>query len=120
MLALVISILGGTALRLILLDDSAAANRLPPYQQTDDVLTGPTSTPYQTLLEIVPEILILRDREGMWPEAELLAAEAERIAAQRIRFTVTLATGLFQSYWSGESLPTPSMPLCTPWMPLWM
>ena len=45
---------------------------LRPFQRLDDELKGKHRAVYQALSAAVPEILSLRDQEGIWPEAELL------------------------------------------------
>ncbi|MEL6185036.1 MAG: hypothetical protein AAFU79_10465 [Myxococcota bacterium] len=46
---------------------------LQPYQRLDDVLARKPHTLYRLLLSSVPEVILLREDEGIWPEAELLA-----------------------------------------------
>lgn len=69
-------ILGGVALRVVLLGTPLQALHLRPYQRLDTVLAGSSHYLYQTLLAGVIEVVMLRDREGLWPEAQILTEEA--------------------------------------------
>jgi hypothetical protein len=72
----VLAILGAITARLAWLEPRAPERYLQPYQRLDGALAGPARNLYRSLWASVPEIVLLRDQEGMWPEAELLAAEA--------------------------------------------
>ncbi|MDP8256361.1 MAG: hypothetical protein P9M14_11480 [Candidatus Alcyoniella australis] len=49
---------------------------LRPYQQLDSVLSNPERTLFQSLLASMGEIEGLREDEGQWPEAALLAMDS--------------------------------------------
>ncbi len=63
------------ALRFFLISGTEAPQYIMPYQRLDTILTGTQRTLYQTLLSSVSDIEFLRNREGQWPEEDLLNIE---------------------------------------------
>ncbi len=61
--------------RFSFMGDEEAAQFIRTYQRLDNILTMPQRTVYQSLLTAVDEVVVLRDEEGQWPEAELLEME---------------------------------------------
>lgn len=80
---LVALILGVVGLRVWMLQSPGSERQLRPYQLSDNALTGAPRTLYRTLLSSIAEILMLREEEGLWPEAELLEATAVPPFARR-------------------------------------
>ncbi len=63
------------AFRFFLISGTEATQYIMPYQRLDTILTGTQRTLYQTLVSSVSEVEFLRNREGQWPEEELLKIE---------------------------------------------
>jgi Family of unknown function (DUF6162) len=59
-------------IRFVTVLDDRDTQFVQPYQRLDNVLQGGEVTIYQALLAAMPEVLALRDTEGMWPESVLL------------------------------------------------
>ena len=95
-----LSVLALATLRFTTGEPAATAPELAPYQRLDDELSVPQRTLYRTLTASVPEILALRDREGTWPEAELLELEALP-PFDRAFLPADLAAYLWQGYDGG-------------------
>lgn len=70
---LVAAVVGVVALRIGILALGGPELSLQPYQRLDQVLAKTPHTLYRLLLSSVPDVLLLREEEGIWPEAELLA-----------------------------------------------
>ena len=71
--ALTVCALAG--LRFYLLSTKAENRELAAYQRADSVIAGPDRSLYRSLRSAVPDIIALREREGIWPEADLLRQE---------------------------------------------
>lgn len=68
-------VLLAVALRLALIAGESGGPILRPYQRLADTLPQRTQTLYRTLNSATGDIIDLRNLDGVWPEADLLALE---------------------------------------------
>lgn len=70
--ALIILFMG---IRFIAVSTKTTAPTLRPYQRLHTAFSESQNTLYRAMLSSLTDILALRDQEGFWPEADLLAME---------------------------------------------
>lgn len=75
-LSMIVAIALALGLRMVSLRENGVERFIRPYQRLDATLDDAQRTLYRTLLASIADIVALRDREGLWPEALLLEREA--------------------------------------------
>lgn len=63
------------ALRFLAVNEAGGEVQLHPYQRIDNIFSKEERTMYRTLTASISEVVALRNREGLWPEAALLEDE---------------------------------------------
>lgn len=88
-------------LRFVLLSGESEQQFMKPYHRLDNILQGGQRTLYQAMIAAVPEIVDLRNREGQWPEVELL--EMEEVPPFAPQFLPATLQGVVWSSFDGGS-----------------
>lgn len=72
---IIVLVVGLMTFRFLAVKEADREVTLRPYQRIDNVLLNEERTMYRTLTASISEVVALRNRDGLWPEAALLQAE---------------------------------------------